>query len=201
MSSILASRLFGFESHDPCLPVISRLNSRLLPSDPRAMQVLRCSVLVEMWACKKVRRLTADTRFHSISRFEDVDILISIRPPISGGLIYVFLIIETGPLSDINEISRCCAPCCSSLGWRARASYIDSMVAVSQFILIFGLESVDTSSAVKLSSQNFIGLTETIELTCKVSVLSLQAVCMLLKCVSFSCEIGGVGLILCTCDS
>ena len=97
----------------------------------------------------------------------------NIRSPITGGLTYVFLIIETGPLSDVNEISRCWAPYCSSLGWRARASYIDSMVAVSQFILIFGLKSVDTSSAVKLSSQNFICLTETIELTCKVSVLSL----------------------------
>jgi len=75
------------------------------------------------------------------------------------------------------------------------------MVAVSQFILIFGLESVDTSSAVKLSSQNFIGLTETIELACEVSVLSLQAVRMLLKCVSFGCEVAGISLILSACDS
>ena len=65
------------------------------------------------------------------SRSEDVDILIKSRLPISGCLSYVFLNIEIGPLSDVNEISLYCSPCRSSLGWGAGASYIDSMVAVS----------------------------------------------------------------------
>ena len=58
------------------------------------------------------------------------------------------------------------------------------------------MQSVDASSAVKLSSQNFIGLTETIELSGEISILSLQAVCVLLESLSFGGKIGLVCLIL-----
>lgn len=95
----------------------------------------------------------------------------------------------------LNEISRCCA-LSSSFGWGAGAGYVDSVVAVSKFVLVLGLKSVNASSAVELASQNFIGLTETIELSSEVGILSLQAVCMLLECLSLSGKVSSVGLIL-----
>jgi len=95
-----------------------------------------------------------------------------------------------------NVISRCRCFGCSSFRWGAGAGHVDSVVAASNFILVLGLQPVDASSAVELSSQYFIGLTETIEFAAKVGVLALQAICVLLKSFSLSCEVSAVSLIL-----
>lgn len=95
-----------------------------------------------------------------------------------------------------NVISLCHRCGCSSFRWGAGAGHVDSVVAASNFILVLGLQPVDASSAVELSSQYFIGLTETIEFAAKVGVLALQAICVLLKSFSLSCEVSAVSLIL-----
>ena len=63
---------------------------------------------------------------------------------------------------------------------------------MSQFVCVFGLKPVYSSSSIKLSSKNFISLDETIELACQVCILALQAVRVLFEGVSLRKQISVV---------
>ena len=75
----------------------------------------------------------------------------------------------------------------SAFGRRAGAGLVHTVIAVSEFVLVFVLEIVDATATIKLTAQNLISLDETLELTGQVSVLSLKTLCVLLKSIT-SCE-------------
>ena len=64
----------------------------------------------------------------------------------------------------------------SLFGGRSGTSHIYAVVAVSQFVCVFGLKPVHSGSSIKLSSEDFISLDETVEFGRQVSILALQAV-------------------------
>ena len=91
--------------------------------------------------------------------------------------------------------------CCSSLDGRSGAGLVNSVIALSKFILILSLKAINSASTVELSTQHFICLNETLELASQICVLSLEALSMLLKGISLGEEVTVVGAVLLGGDS
>ena len=84
----------------------------------------------------------------------------------------------------------------SALGGGAGAGLVDSVVAVSELVLVLGLQVVDASAAIELATKDLICLNETLKLASQVSVLTLEALSVLLECFSLSQEVTVVGAAL-----
>lgn len=67
---------------------------------------------------------------------------------------------------------------------------------MSQLILVFVLQTTNTSASIKLSTKNGISLAETIKFSCKVMVLALQNVRMFLESFFLSEEISVASSVL-----
>ena len=55
------------------------------------------------------------------------------------------------------------------------------VVAMSQLILVPGVETIHSSSAIKLASKHLVSLAEAVELSCQVYVLTLENRSVLFK--------------------
>ena len=71
-----------------------------------------------------------------------------------------------------------------------------TVVALTTFVLVLRLKTVNAASAIELTSEHLICLDESLKLTSKISVLSLQALSVLFKGVAFGEHVAVVGSVL-----
>ena len=67
---------------------------------------------------------------------------------------------------------------------------------MAELVLVLALQAVNARSAIELSTEDFVSLDETLELASEVSVLSLEALGVLLESFPFSSQITVVGAVL-----
>ena len=79
-----------------------------------------------------------------------------------------------------------------ALGRGAGTSLIHSVHTGSEFVLVLRLESVNAASTIKLTTENLVGLTESVKLGRQVGILTLEASCMFFECFFLSCQVSTV---------
>lgn len=72
---------------------------------------------------------------------------------------------------------------------------------MSEFVLILGLQAVDTRTAVELTPKHLICLNEALQLARQISILALEALSVLFKSISFGKQVTVVCTVLCGRDS
>lgn len=89
----------------------------------------------------------------------------------------------------------------STLCRRSRSGLVHAVIAMSKFILVLALKTIDTAATIKLSAEDFISLAEAVKLGGEVGVLTLQALSVPLKSFTLGDEVTVVTSVLSTLDT
>lgn len=99
-------------------------------------------------------------------------------------------------LATVASSGRSLLKSCSALGRGPAPGHVHSVVALSEFVLVLGLQAVDSGSAVELAAKHLVGLDEALQLASQVSVLALEALSVLFKSISLGKQITIVRAVL-----
>ena len=92
-------------------------------------------------------------------------------------------------LATVASSRRSLLKFCSALGRGSAPGHVHSVVALSQFVLILGLQAVNARSAVELATKHLVSLDEALELARQIGVLTLEALSVLFKSVSLGKQV------------